>query len=143
MWNRTIGLAVITLAVWTTQARATDPAGYVLLDKTVGTFERMARQGSSSADLESALSEMMALAKKARAEKRIDEAFFARYTRLIRILRLTTLNDPEGILAPTIEREVTSFVGDVSGQPSSDIGKLADAMSVELDSLKNVLDASK
>lgn len=143
MWNRTIGLAVITLAVWTTQARAADPAGYVLLDKTVGTFERMARQGSSAADLESALAEMMALAKKARAEKRIDEAFFARYTRLIRILRLTTLSDPEGILAPTIEREVTSFVGDVSGQPSSDIGKLAEAMSVELDSLKNVLDASK
>lgn len=134
--------AVLAVATWSTHTSAAAPAGYALLDKTVATFETLARGGSSSADLDGALDGMMSLAKKAYAQKQISGSFYTRYTRVVRVLRLTTLKDPEGILTPTIEAEVSSFVRDVAGTPSTSIGDLAEAMSGELDSLKKSLDAN-
>jgi len=140
---RTMLVNVVAVAGMASAAWAVDAAGYALIDKTVATFEKMAHGNSSTGDLDTALNEMMALARKAREQKQVSEDFYARYTRVVRLLRLTTLSDPEGILTPTIESEISSFVQDVTGKPSMNIGDLAEAISSELDRLKKSLDGNK
>ena len=128
-------MAVAVAAMGTTVATA-DPAGYALLDKFVAQFEQAARQGSSGTALDPALGEMITLARKARDEQRIDAKFFERYARVIRVFKLATIRDPDQILRPVVEREISEFVRDVSGEKKGDIGAFAAAIAQEIDSLR-------
>lgn len=135
-----IGAALLLVLAAPGTASAGDPAGYALLDRFVVQFEEMARQGSGGEKLEAALGEMMALARKAQGESRVDAPFFDRYTRLLRVLKLVTMKDPEGILRPVAEREIGDLTRDVLGERKTDIGSLASAISRELDALRKRLD---
>jgi hypothetical protein len=142
MRNRLALLALLPALAMNARAGAGDPAGYALLDKFVVQFEQMARQGTNGAPIGAALEDMMSMARRARDEKRVDTAFFDRYTRLLRVFKLVTMKDPEGILHPTVEREVEDLVGEVLGAKTADITSLARAMTQELDNLRKSLDGS-
>ena len=140
MTRRSALLAVSLTLASVVPAAAGDPAGYALLDRFVVQFEQMARQGTDGSQLDTALGEMMTAARHARDEKRVDVTFFDRYTRLLRVLKLVTLKDPEGILRPVAEREVGDLVRDVVGERNTDIGSLASAITRELDNLRRYVD---
>ena len=137
-WFATLA-SVLILAV-TASAGAADPAGYALLDKFVVQFEQMARQGTDGSQIDTALVNMMSMARTARDEKRVDATFFERYARLLRVFKFVTMKDPEGILRPVVEREVGDLVLDVLGERKVDIDSLARAMTRELDNLRKYLD---
>ncbi len=132
-------LAAASSLFGTSGAASEDPAGRALVDKLVVLFEQVA-QSPVPVKIEATLDEVMASAKKARAEKRIEAGFFERYTRVVRVFKLVTLDDKEGILRPIAEREFASFVKDVENvdapQPVP-LGTLARAITHELESLKN------
>ncbi len=109
----------------------------MLVDKLVVLFEQMA-QNPIKIDL--VLDELMASAKKAKAEQRIDGQFYDRYSRLLLIFKLMTLEDKEGILRSIGDRECVAFIKDVQGgaAPSEcTVPLLAKAITQELESLKN------
>ncbi len=130
-------------------AFAGDDAGYVLLEKVTTQIQQMGQQKElDEAQLQAALDGMMASAKRAKAEARIDQDFFDRYVRVVRVIRVLTLKDPEGILVPLFEKEVSSFVASVLGPQASGAARtpmpeIARALKVELDSLKQKLDQRK
>jgi hypothetical protein len=128
-----------------TSALAADKAGYVLLDKMVTQLDQMAdARKTTAAEATAMLNELMALAKQAKAEERIDETFFRRYTRVLAVLRLVAIEDKERILVPFIERELTQFVKDVTGATVTEKAlpfEVAKAITKELDDLKSYLDA--
>ncbi len=110
-------------------------SGPVLVDKLVVLFEQMA---SSKAKIDPVLDDLMASAKKARAEQRVDARFFARYTRLLQVFKLVTLEDKEGILRPIADRECAAFIKDIEGTEPAEctVPALAKAITRELQSLK-------
>ncbi len=120
-----------------TKAEGTEGSGTaaVLVEKLVVLFEQMA---SSKAKVDPVLDDLMASVKKARAEQRIDDRFYARYTRLLRVFKLVTLEDREGILRPIADRECTQFIKDVEGTSPAEctIPAVAKAITRELQSLK-------
>jgi hypothetical protein len=127
---------------------AADKAGYALLDKMVAQFDQLAAgSGATGEEISKALNEMMALAKKAQAEKRIDETFYRRYTRVLLVMRLVVIDhkeDPERILLPLAERELAAFVKDVTGAEADNKTlptELSKAIVQEVDGLKRYLDA--
>ncbi len=121
-------------------------AGYALLDAIAQTFHEMAVSGSGGVEkVTQAVSKFMADARKAREEKKIDEVFFARYQRVLGIIKLAIAPDPDGILVPIIDRELSAFVKDVlaedyksSGPPA--IGQIANAIADEIINLHLYLD---
>ncbi len=120
-----------------TMAAGTDKADRVLVDKLVVLFEQM---GQSPIKVDAVLDDLMASAKKAKAEQRIDESFFDRYARLLQVFKLMTLEDKEGILRSITERECVAFIADVQGGPAPSecsLPALAKAITRELESLKN------
>lgn len=135
-----IGIALLLTLAVSGAASAADPAGYALLDRFVVQFEQMARQGTGAAAFETALDEMMAMTRKAQKEARVDAVFVDRYSRLLRVLKLVMMKDPEGILRPVAEREIGDLVQAVTGERKTDIGSLAQAITRELDSLRKHLD---
>jgi hypothetical protein len=137
-------IAVAVSMLVGSSALAADKAGYVLLDKMVTQFNQMAQGPSKGPEISKALDEMMALAKKAQAEKRIDETFFRRYTRVLMVMRLVTMDHSQGILVPLAEQQFAAFVKDVtgaSGEGKTLVAELAKAIIQELDNLKRYLDA--
>lgn len=130
---------------------AAEKAGYVLLDKLVLTFKGMAEKGSGGYQaVNSALQEMMADAKKAKAQEQIDPIFFSKYHRLLEILKLVIITepyDPEGILKPLIRREINEFVKYVYGEESHfedrEIGVVAASIAEEILNLRLYLDTQK
>jgi hypothetical protein len=124
-----------------------DNAGYILLDKLVGNFMQMAEKGSSvMVEIDKAVNNLMAEAKKAKAQGNIEPVFYKRYTRILMLLRLIKHSDPEGILWPIMEREIFDFVGDVKGEEVNDIRGakgivvFADAIAEEILNLRLYLD---
>ncbi len=107
----------------------------VLVEKLVVVFEQMA---TSKARVDPVLDDLMAFAKKARAEQRVDERFYVRYTRLLRVFKLVTLEDREGILKPIADRECTQFIKDIEGTSPAEctVPAVAKAITHELQSLK-------
>jgi hypothetical protein len=137
-------IAVVVGVLIGSSAFAADKAGYVLLDKTVTQLDQMADASKTTeAEVTKWLNELMALAKQAKAEKRIDETFFRRYTRVLALLRLVAIEDKERILVPYTERELAQFVKDVTGATVTDKAlpfEVAKAITKELDDLKRYLD---
>ena len=137
------------LLLWGGSALAGDDAGYVLLEKMTTQFQAMSGP-TDAAQLQAALDGMMASAKLAKAEARIDQEFFDRYVRVVRVVRMLTIKDPEGILVPLFDREIEAFVVSVLGPQATrapgtltPMAEIARALKSELDSLKLKLDRRK
>jgi hypothetical protein len=89
------------------------------------------------------ISEMMVLARQARAENRIDQQFFDRYARILRIIKLAIIEDKAEILLPISGPQCAAFVKDITGQKvegATNLSALAQAITKELDNLKKYLD---
>ena len=125
-----------------------EKAGYVLLDKMIITFNEMSKSGIADRDkkIQKALDEMMADAKKAKAQGLIDSAYYNRYTRILLVLKFSTIHDPEGILLNVQLREFIEFIKDIEGkdfkveEKSNILGPLAESIAKEISSLKEYLD---
>jgi len=128
---------------------AADEAGYALLDKYILSFKQMAEEGTGGIEkVENALEGMMAEAKKDKAQGLIDPVFFNRYRRLLMITKLAIIEDPEGILSPLIEREISEFIEDITGEKlnmggKGGIGAMAGALAEEVINLHMYLDNKK
>jgi len=135
---------------------AKDEVGYVLLDKIIIGFQKMAGEGSGGYEfVDRLLQEAMAEAKVARAQGKIDAYFFKRYARMLLVAKLAIVNAPydrEGILDGFITREINSYIEDVTGEPGSlraegenkrGVGAIAGAMADEILNLHIYLDGLK
>jgi hypothetical protein len=123
-------------------------AGYLLLDQYVTSFREMATRGASGADLENRLRAMASDAKKARETGDINLVFYSRYARILAITKLLVQPDQGDILIPIIDREVTDFLLDITGEdpiaykaggPPA-IGQVANALAEEIVNLQIYLD---
>jgi hypothetical protein len=120
--------------------------GYALLDAIGQTFHEMAVSGSGGVEkVTQAISKFMADARKAKEQKRIDALFFARYQRILGIIKLAVGPDPDGILVPIINRELGLFVKDVLAEDFKStgpeaIGQVANAIADEIINLHLYLD---
>ncbi len=120
--------------------------GYALLDAIGQTFHEMTVSGTGGVDkVTEAVLKFMADARKARDQNQIDAVFFARYRRLLAIIRLAVAPDPEGILVLLLNEEFARFVREVLGEeykvtgPQA-IGQVANAIADELINLRLYLD---
>ena len=143
---RKIILVVLICLFCTNLFAAEKAAGYALLDKIIVFFRDMAERGTGGPEkVEPFLQEMMAEVKKAKAQAKIDPVFFKRYSRLLVVMKLAILEDPEGILGPLIKKEVGRFIEDVKGeeypvQGRRGIGAISDALAEEILNLRLYLD---
>ncbi|HOW45686.1 MAG TPA: hypothetical protein PK919_11035 [Candidatus Aminicenantes bacterium] len=147
MKTKKIILAVLFL-IYAGMAPAQDRSGRNLLDGLVAQFQQMKEKGSGGfAVVDGFLQDLMASAKSARTEKKIDPPFFKRYVRMLQVLKLAIVSadyDREGILNSLIQAEIDRFVADVSGiepgKPGAGIALVADAVSEEIINLYMTLD---
>jgi hypothetical protein len=147
-WNLWIATIIVALSLGVQPLPAApDQAGYVLVDKLVLLFNQMASSTTLNPDqVSKSLAEIMNLARTAKAEHRIDDQFFERYSRVLRMFKLVTTKDEGDILKPMAQQEYAAFIRDVTGkkvesQPT--IGELAQAITHELESLKKSLDQKR
>jgi|Deesub1362B_J571_1020462.scaffolds.fasta_scaffold00671_12 hypothetical protein len=132
-------ILLISLFSFTYNSFAKEKAGYALLDKLNLGFKEMAEKGTGGwEEVSKFLQGLMVEAKKAKKEELIDPVFYRKYTRLLMILKLFVIPDKEGILTPLIERELSEFVEDVTGEKKegltgkSAIGIVASAVAEEI-----------
>jgi len=140
---------VFFLSVFLADLKA-EEGGYALLDKFILTFRQMAESGTGGRDkVFPAMDGMMTEAKQAKAQGKIEPVFYHRFTRILRVCKLSIIEDPAGTLAPLIDREIGAFIEDVKGEEvdnasnKNNIGLFADAIAEELINLKMYLDGQK
>ena len=133
-------LLTLVLSSGARAAVAADQAGYVLVDRLVVFFNQTANSTTARYDtINQAITEMMAQAKAAKAEQRIDQEFFDRYTRVLRIFKLRITDDKEGILGPIADQEYIAFVKAATGKElrgAPTIAVLGQAVTQELANLR-------
>jgi hypothetical protein len=118
-----ICLAVPLLAEDPSAVPVDKKVGYALLDALGQAFRQMAATGSGGVEnMTRAVEGFMVDAKKARAENQIDAVFFARYGRILGIIKLVVAPDPSGILSHMIDQELRTFVYDILGEDWRDSG---------------------
>ncbi|OGD18403.1 MAG: hypothetical protein A2W03_06750 [Candidatus Aminicenantes bacterium RBG_16_63_16] len=139
-------LAVPVLSGETGASAVEKQAGYTLIDAIGQTFHEMAMSGSGGVEkVNTAVEKLMAEARKAKEENRIDGVFFSRYARILAIIKVAVAPDPEGILVPMFDDELRRFVREVLGEdyktsgPQA-IGQVANAIADELINLHLYLD---
>ncbi len=119
-----------------------EQVGYALLDSVVVTFSELSKKvDDRKKSLQRELDKWMLLAKVAKAEGQIDEAFFNRFKRILVVIKLTIIPDPNHHLNPLILEEINKF--DISKMQQAKITGLAsvsDSLSGEILSLKRYLD---
>ncbi len=120
-------------------------SGNVLLERLIGMFQTMAATGSGGRDkVNSELEATMAETKKAFSENKIDPYFFRHFHRILLVIKLTIVEDQQGILGPLIEREAEEFASDMmgaqKGRETSSIGVLAEALQEGILNLQLYLD---
>jgi len=144
-----LGVCVLTLNLSAAEggAAALQKAGYSLLDMYIKSFQEMAAQGTG-VGLENRLQAMAADAKKAKESGEINLVFYSRYARLLAMTKLLAQPDQGNILIPIIDREVTDFLLDVTGEEpvafraggARAVGQVANALAEELINLQIYLD---
>ncbi|MBM3297834.1 MAG: hypothetical protein FJY83_09595 [Candidatus Aminicenantes bacterium] len=132
------------------QASAAAKAGSVLLDKLTGTFKHLAETGAGGREaLQKSMQALITEARAARAQNQVDAVFFFKFNRLMTVIQLAIVEDPQGILAPLIDREVGAFVEEVTGESvvlsgaegkRVGIGTIAGALADEILNLKVYLE---
>jgi hypothetical protein len=139
---------VMNLGALDDSVAETKKAGTALLNAYVRSFQEMAAQGASRADLENRLRAMAADAKKAKEAGEVNLVFYSRYARLLAMTKLMVQPDEGNILVPVIDREVRDFLLDVTGEepiaykaggPRA-VGQVANAMAEEIINLQIYLD---
>lgn len=139
-------ILIIILCLFCTNLFAADKTGYALLDKIIVFFQDMAEKGTGGREkVEPFLQEMMSEVKKARVQALVDPVFFKRYTRLLMVMKLAIVEDPEGILGSLINREVSQFIEDVKGEKvqiegKKGLGYISAALAEEILNLRLYLD---
>jgi hypothetical protein len=88
-----------------------DGIGYVLLDDFIMLFEDAAALSPEALQkkVKDAIARFVSVAQKAVDEGKIDSLFFERYERLLRVVRLIMIDDPEGLLTQLIVKEALQF----------------------------------
>jgi len=156
MKNRVLTLIILVVCALPLLAEVPDPAafdkkvGAALLDGIARVFHEMAVSPSGSKEdrqkqIEDYLVSSMGEARKAKEQKQIDAVFFARYQRLLGIIKLMMAPDPGGILTPVIDQEVKRFVAEVLGEEfkgtgSGAIGQVANSIADEMVNLRLYMD---
>ncbi len=120
-------------------------AGYALLEMLTDQFRQMAAVGSGGFEkVDQMLQRCMADAKTAREADRIDKVFFARYARMLSLMKIWMIPDPQAVLRPIIDREIERFVMEVLGEDrrceNKGIGQVAGAFADEIVNLHLYLD---
>ena len=127
------------------QTTAASQPGVVLLDKYASFFQKAAETGTAGYDvIQPAFSELMQMARQSLADRRIDQQFFDRYSRVLRVTLLASIPDKAEILKPITNREFSSFIRDVLGKnidESSSIllGDLSSALANEVTNLRRLV----
>jgi uncharacterized protein YheU (UPF0270 family) len=145
-----LGVCILALNMSAVEggAAAMKKAGYTLLDMYVKSFQEMAARGTSSGELETNLQAMAAEAKKAKEAGEINLVFYSRYARILAMTKLLVQPDQGNILMPVIDREVTDFLLNITGEepiaykaggPPA-IGQVANALAEEIINLQIYLD---
>lgn len=153
MKKRSLTFLVLAACALPLLAEGPDPAAFdkkfggALLDGIVRVFHDIAATGSRSdlKKIEDFLVSSMGEARKAREAKQIDAVFFARYRRLLGIVKLTMAPDPGGILAPMLDQVLNGFVTEILGEEYKGIGagaihQVANAIADEIINLKLYMD---
>jgi hypothetical protein len=142
-------ICILFLLAWSWLLPAQVNPGRNLLDGLVAHFQQLKKQGSGGFEvMDKGIQNLMAAAKAARKENKIDAPFFRRYTRMLQIIKLaivTSEYDREGILNSLVQGEIDRFVADVSGASNAaavghGIGPVAEALAEEIINLYMVLD---
>lgn len=117
-------------------------AGYMLLNSIVVTFAELSRTGQGSEEMIlRELNSWMNQARLAKKKQLIDEEFFARYKRILVVIRLTIVKHANHAFDRLIVQEINKFdiprrvKGKVEG-----LASVADALAQEVLSLKRYLD---
>jgi hypothetical protein len=122
-----------------------EKAGYALLDLFITSFRDMVTRGTSDA-LESTLLKMASELNRAREAGEIDAVFYVRLKRILAVTKLVIVPDPGGMLGPVINRELLSFVYDITGEDfkkeggAGAINQVANAIAEEILNLQIYLD---
>ena len=110
-----------------------------LIDKLQDIFDEAAASSTTArGNIVKSLKGLMREAREARDALRIDGPFFKRYRRLLRVMKMAMMENPEQILQPVSLKEIGAFVQDILGQidPNLDtelnIGKFSDACATEM-----------
>lgn len=123
---------------------AAQTARATLLDQFEGYFKQVAATGQAGFEsMQSAFSEMMGTARQMLADKRIDQAFFDRYARMLRVTLLAAFPDKGDILQPVIRAEAVRFIRDATGKNVDGpnpigLGELSKALEVEIGNLRKL-----
>jgi len=117
-------------------------AGYMLLNSIVVTFAELSRTGKGTEEMIlRELNSWMAQARLAKEKKLIDNVFFARYKRILVVIRLTIIREADHAFDQLIIREINKF--DIPRKVKGEVRGLAsvsDALAQEILSLKRYLD---
>lgn len=148
VWLLGVCILALNLSAMEGGAAAMKKAGYTLLDMYVKSFQEMAAQGTSLEELEKNLQTMAAEAKKAKEAGEINLVFYSRYARILAMTKLLVQPDQGNILIPVIDREVTDFLLDITGEEPiaykaggrPAIGQVANALAEEIINLQIYLD---
>lgn len=119
-------LAVPLLAEEPGAAPLDKKVGYALLDAIGQAFREMAVSGSGGAEkVTQAVERFMVDAKRAKEQKQIDAVFFARYQRILAIIKLVVAPDPSAVLGHMLDQELSRFVYDILGEDWKGSGPVA------------------
>ncbi len=119
--------------------------GYALLDSLSQVFDVISTDRDYLQKVNQLITGLMVEARRARDKNLIDRVFFARYHRLLGLIKLTIDPDPEKILKPVIDLVLQDFVREVLAEDwkanwSENITLLATAVRDEIINLRLHLD---
>ncbi len=133
------------------QTQAADAkAGAVLLDKLTATFKHLAESGSGNrAALEQTMGGLITEARQARAQKQLDAVFYFKFNRLMSVIQMAVVEDPNDLLNPIFYREDGDFIEEVTGEKAAlpshkgggvGLAAIADALANEILNLRLYLE---
>lgn len=146
-WSIFIFLLLVTM-IPATGARAQQAPpkdGYALLDSLSLVFDVISADRDYLQKVNQLITGLMVEARQAREKNLIDRVFFARYHRLLGIIKLTLDPDPEKVLAPVVDLVLEDFIREVLAEDwkanrSENIPLLTTAILDEIVSLRLHLD---
>ncbi len=118
--------------------------GFVLLDRILVMFQKMAASGSGGREaVAKGLEDIFNEAVQAKTRAQIDPVFFRKFNRLLMIMRMNFLADSKGILQDAVNRLTADFVEEIAGvRPALDkdgmvgLGAMAGALAEEIVNLR-------
>ncbi|NPV83639.1 MAG: hypothetical protein HPY46_08680 [Candidatus Aminicenantes bacterium] len=113
-WLSIFLLLIAMIPVTEAMAQQAPPKdGYALLDSLSQVFDVISTDRDYLQKVNQLITGLMVEARRARDKNLIDRVFFARYHRLLGLIKLTLDPDPEKILTPVIDQVVEDFIREV------------------------------